>query len=110
MKVNGNKILVECELPSDYGSYRLMGYEGLPSLNGDLFYVINKNNNLAVREYLEDGFTFEDKVIDSMNEFTIYGHVQGGMGIWVISYRVCVDSDGHVKNIYELNSDIKDTH
>jgi len=61
MKVSGKKIFIECELPTDYGLCRLMEYEGLPSLTGDLFYVITKDSRIVIREYLEDGFSIHYK-------------------------------------------------
>jgi hypothetical protein len=107
MKVSGNKILVEYDLPTDYGLSRIMEQKGLPLLNGDLFYVITKNKKFVVREYLEDGFTCEDKVIDTPYSFTIVGSAVGGMGLWEVTYRVDTDS-GIIKNIYEMNAVIKD--
>ena len=109
MKVSGKKILVECELPTDYGLCRLMDYEGLPSLTGDLFYVITKDSRIIIREYLEDGFSCQDKPVDAPYTFTIKGEVHGGMGLWSVTYRVITDS-GMVKNIYELNAFIKDMY
>lgn len=109
MKVSGKKILIECDLPTDYGLSRLMEYEGLPSLTGDLFYVITKDNRIVIREYLEDGFSFEDKPVDAPFTFVINGEVNGGMGLWSVTYRVVTDS-GKVKNIYELNAVIKDMY
>lgn len=107
MKVNCKKILIECDLPTDYGLSPLMEYEGLPVLTGDLFYVITKDSRMVIREYLEDGFSFDDKSVDDSFTFTINGEVNGGMGLWKVSYRVVTDS-GRIKNIYELNAVIKD--
>jgi hypothetical protein len=104
-----NRILVECELPTDYGLRRSMEYEGLPSIDGNLFYVITKDSRIVIREYLEDGFSFEDKPVDGEHEFTIKGEAQGGMGLWEVTYRVITDS-GKVKKIYELNAIIRDMY
>jgi len=104
-----NRILVECDLPTDYGLCRSMEYEGLPSLDGNLFYVITKDNRIVIREYLEDGFSFEDKPVEGINEITIKGYVHGGMGLWEVTYRVLMNS-GKVKKIYELNTIIRDMY
>lgn len=109
MKVSGKKIFIERELPTDYGLCRLMEYEGLPSLTGDLFYVITKDNRIVIRTYLEDGFSFEDTPVDTPYTFTINGEVNGGMGLWSVSYRVITES-GKVKNFYELKAVIKDMY
>jgi len=109
MKVSGNKILVQCELPTDYKLDSMMEQEGLPLLNGDLFYVLTKDRRIIIREYLDDGFTPQDKSVDTANTFTIKGYTEGGMGLWEATYRVVTDS-GKIKNIYELNSVIKDMY
>ncbi len=106
MKVSGNKILVQCELPTDYKLDSMLEQEGLPLLNGDLFYVLTRDRRIIIREYLDDGFTCDDKSVDTANTFTIRGYTEGGMGLWEATYRVITDS-GKIKNIYELNAVIK---
>jgi hypothetical protein len=86
-----------------------MEYEGLPSLTGDLFYVITEDKRIVVRDYLDDGFTAQDTPFDPPFTFTISDQVEGGMGLWHVTYRVITDS-GKVKNIYELNAVIKDMY
>ena len=107
MKESGNTILVQSDLPTDYGVCRMMLHDGLPlNTNGD-FYVITHEKNIVVRSYLEDGFSFEDKPFMDKCDFVITGYVRGGMGMWEVTFRVSIDS-GLVKNMYELNSTIKD--
>lgn len=100
VKASG-KILIECELPSDYGINRMMIHDkGLPHLSGDLFYVLNKDKHLVIREYQDDGFSFKDIPCEDTCEFIVTGYVLGGMGTWHIEYRVSLDS-GKIKNVYE---------
>ena len=105
MKVNGNKILILCDLPTDYGLPKLLECQGLPLLTHDHFYVITKDKKLVDRSYLDDGFSFEDIPISESHTFNVSGFVQGAMGLWNITYRVITDS-GSVNNIYELNTTI----
>lgn len=107
VKASGNKILVECDLPTDYVLSRIMLCEGLPMFKReDSFYVITKDKKIYVREYLEDGFSYIDSVFLDNVTFSIKGNVNGGMGMWEISYRI-IANDGVVNNIYELNSELK---
>jgi len=106
MRVSGN-ILVECDIPNDYGISRVMEHKGLPFLSGDLFYVITKDRRIIIREYQEDGFSTVDKPFMDTCQFEIRGYAPGGMGKWIITLRVITDS-GKVKNIYELNVGLED--
>lgn len=105
MKESGNRILVLCDLPTDYGLPKLLIYNGLPQLNYDRFYVITKDRKIAIRQYLDDGFSFEDTPVTGSHTFTIQGEIQGAMGLWTVTYRVITNS-GNVNNIHELNATI----
>ncbi len=109
MKVSGKKILIECELPTDYGLCRTMEHKGLPSLTCDSFYVLTNDKKFVVREYEENGFSYIDKEIEGLYNFDIVGKFHGGMGLWEVTYGVITDS-GKIKNLYEKNCVIKDMY
>ena len=104
MKESGNKIIVLCDLPTDYGLPKLLDYSGLNKpADSEHFYVITKDKKIVIRNYLENGFSFEDTPVGGSHTFNISSKVHGAMGLWTVTYRVTTNS-GNVTNIIELNT------
>jgi len=99
------KVLVQCELPTDYCLDTVFYTNELPAVHSGDFYLLTKEKKLVKKTLLENGFAFEDVEFNTSVTFYIQQVCDTDMGMVSSIYRITV-KDGTVTDISEIKDSI----